>query len=211
MRILARLNAVELRNVQFVADAERLTGKIGEVLKRPTLATKRKYVVMLGLLLLLPLTWLISFFVPLTSLWRSQSVESCGLVGPIEFGQKFSGVYGGVIVDSTSASAEVQLMLVREDRSVKGTYLRGGICGTVTGEVAEDEMNFRWRWSGSSGRGRATQIGDNLSGTSGFNDATEGGGRSFACLESDTMKSGDLNRPSPIRRGVPKGSIGNRL
>src|SRR6516164_9383552 len=80
------------------------------------------------------------------------SVESCGLTGPIDAGVNFSGVYAGVVVDSSGA--EVQLKLVRDQNSVKGRYLRGGICGSVAGTVTGNQMTFSWDWASNSGRGR---------------------------------------------------------
>jgi hypothetical protein len=47
---LVRRNAVELRNTQFGADAERLIARINEVLNRPGVGTKRKRMVIAGIL-----------------------------------------------------------------------------------------------------------------------------------------------------------------
>src|SRR6516164_7796124 len=102
------------------------------------------------------------------------SVESCGLTGPIDAGLNFSGVFAGVVVDSSGA--EVQLKLVRDQNSVKGNYFRGGLCGGVSANVTGNRMAFSWNWAGNAGRGIISQTGDSLSGTFGFGDATEGGG-----------------------------------
>jgi TIR domain len=172
LKPLVRRNAVELRNAQFGADAERLVRRIGELLKKRTAATRRKYVMIVGMLLLAPLIWFASFLIPS----GRDSVESCGLIGPIEAGLEFSGVFAGVVVDAGQSGADIQLKLIRDQNSVRGSYFRAGICGGVGGDVVGNRMIFNWNWADSSGRGVATQIGDSLNGSSGFKDAMEGAG-----------------------------------
>jgi len=183
LKPLARRNAVELRNVQFGADAEQLIGRISKLLSKHNAAIRAKHLIIAGTALVAAmLIWVISTFIPITGIrWtdtkvdtKVDSVESCGLTGPIQAGVNFSGVYAGVVVDSSGA--EVQLKLVRDQNSVKGRYLRAGICGSVAGTVTGNQMTFSWDWASNSGRGVATQAGDSLSATSGFGNATEGGG-----------------------------------
>jgi hypothetical protein len=104
------------------------------------------------------------------------SVESCGLIGPDGNGLDFSGVFAGGVVDAGQSGADVQLKLVRDQNSVRGSYFRAATCGTISGNVTGNRMVFNWNWKDSFGRGIATQAGDILSGTFGFRDATEGGG-----------------------------------
>jgi hypothetical protein len=179
LRPLIKRNAVELRNVQFGADADRLVGRIGELLKRRTSETKRKYL-LIGIVLLAGMISSGVVFTSINILWPTvkqiKSVEDCDLVGTIKAGLKFSGIFDGIIVDSGQSGAAIQLKLVRDQNSVMGSYFRGGICGSIVGEVTADRMLFSWHWAGNFGRGIATQTEDRLSGTSGFNTATEGGG-----------------------------------
>jgi hypothetical protein len=106
------------------------------------------------------------------------------LTGAAGSGLDFSGVFTGVVAGGQSG-ADVQLKLVREQNSVRGSYFRAGICGTVSGNVTGNRMVFDWNWKDGFGRGIATQAGDSLSGTFGFRDATEGAGTLSLVLRRD--------------------------
>jgi hypothetical protein len=112
---------------------------------------------------------------PTTLRTEINTVENCGLIGPTGNGLDFSGIFAGV-VEAGQSRADVQLKLVRDQNSARGSYFRAGICGTISGNVTGNRMVFNWNWKDGFGRGIATQAGDSLSGTFGFRDATEGGG-----------------------------------
>ena len=180
VKSLVRRNAADLRNTQFGADADRIADRIAELLNRQTTATKWRYLLIAGSIILPVLVGLVVFLTPIRSLLmptaQTNSVENCELIGPTEPSVTFSGIFSGVIVDSGQSGAEVQLKLVRDKNRVRGSYFRAGICGTINGDVTGNRMTFTWHWVDGSGRGFATQNGDSLSGTSGFKEATEGGG-----------------------------------
>jgi hypothetical protein len=177
---LTKRNAVELRNTQFGADADRLIAIIGELLNKRTSATKRRYAVMGAIagcvLLLLVLSW----FLPRWSSWgndsKISSVNDCNLVGAIDPGVNFSGVFSGVVMDGPQSGVNIQLKLIRQENLVRGAYFRNGTCGSIRGLVSGDQMTFSWDWAGNSGRGIANQSGNSLGGTSGFQSQTSGGG-----------------------------------
>jgi hypothetical protein len=188
LKPLVRRNAVELRNAQFGVDVDQLVVRISELLNRRTTAARHRFIEFGGVLFLVCIISLGSLFLPIADLWRTglgwlglakriNSVEECGLVGDVKAELEFSGTFTGIIADSPENAAEVQLKLVREKDTVKGSYFRAGICGSVAGEVVGNQMIFRWRWADGSGRGVATQAGYILSGTSGFRDAVDGGGK----------------------------------
>jgi len=129
------------------------------------------------------LIWFASIFFPIGEWGRAlithtSGVENCNkALGPVVPDLDFSGVYAGVVVDDTQGGAEVQVKLVRDGNEVKGSYLRAGICGTMSGEVLGNRMSFKWTWADNSGRGTAIQVGNRLSGTSGFKDEITGAGK----------------------------------
>jgi hypothetical protein len=111
-------------------------------------------------------TWV---FVP--NAYSTSDVENCDRsLGPATPGLDFSGVFEGSIVDDGQSSATAQVKFVRNGYAVQGSYLRGEICGSVSGEVALDRLVFSWKWAGNSGHGVASQIADRVSGTFGFGD-----------------------------------------
>ena len=177
---LARRNAVELRNTQFGANFDRLVQKIREVLNSDSAHTRRWRMAIVAAVAFFALATLAIVFFPAAWLPRfssTQDVESCDKsLGPIEAGLDFSGIFSGVVVDGSQSGAEVQIKLVRAGNQVKGAYLRAGICGSISGEVRGKQLHLKWNWAGSSGRGIATQAAGSLSGSSGFNEETEGGG-----------------------------------
>ena len=87
----------------------------------------------------------------------------------------YSGVFTGVLEDA-QGKAEVQIKVVRNGDAVQGSYWRAGLCGRLSGEVVGNRLIFNWSWGGASGRGVASQTGTRLVGTSGFDDAMQGGG-----------------------------------
>lgn len=176
LKPLVRRNAAELRNTQFGVDAEHLVERIAKIINKHSRTTKRKYTA-IGMIFLVG-TLVVAFILFATWLQakKVKSVEACGVLGRVERGLAYSGVYTGVIVESGQSGASVELKLVREENSVRGDYFRAGICGGIVGEVDGNRMNFSWNWADASGRGMATQNGDSLSGTSGFKDAAQGAG-----------------------------------
>jgi TIR domain len=175
---LALRNAVELRNTQFGSDADRLVGKIFEALKVPT-HQRWWRMALVGTPVVALLAWITSLYAD--KWWPhfgAVNIENCDkTLGSIDTSDSFSGVFSGVVVESVQGGAEVQVKLVRNQNTVKGSYLRGGMCGTIVGEIVSDRrMIFRWNWAGNAGRGIATVSEDSMSGTSGFKDQTEGGG-----------------------------------
>src|SRR5262249_16208135 len=125
LKALTRRNAVELRNSQFGADANRLIGKIKEVLEEE--GTRRRQwgvlvAVVAGVITLGLSAWA---FIRMADLWhglfgRTSAVESCDrTLGPAAPDLEFSGVFAGVIVDGAQSGAEVQLKLVRNGDLVR--------------------------------------------------------------------------------------------
>ena len=112
-------------------------------------------------------------FIP--NAYSTSDVENCdrtlGPTTPFDF----SGVFEGSIVDGGQSSAAAQVKFVRNGNAVKGSYLRAEICGSVSGKVALDHLEFSWEWAGNSGHGIASQTADRVSGTFGFGDAKAGG------------------------------------
>jgi hypothetical protein len=182
LKPLARRNAVELRNTQFGADADRLIGKIREAIEEGATGTRRWRVAFAVTIAMVLLAWAMSAFVPIADWRRSlpgniSAVEDCDrTLGPTVPKIDFSGVFAGIVMDNQQSGADVQLKLVRNGNAVQGSYLRAEICGSITGEVTGNRLTFSWRWAGSSGRGIAAQTADGLSGTSGLRDEVEGGG-----------------------------------
>jgi hypothetical protein len=170
---------VELRNTQFSSDADRLIGNILQVLKAPKPRGRWWWMALVGSSALVMLVLIAS---PYLNNWWTRfgsavNIETCDrTLGPIEPGDIFSGIFSGVVVDSAQGGAEAQVKLVRSQNTVKGSYLRAGICGTIVGEIVNDRMIFRWSWAGNAGRGTGTFSEDSLSGTSGLKEQTEGGG-----------------------------------
>jgi hypothetical protein len=108
---------------------------------------------------------------------KATSVEACDeSLRPTSADGEFSGVYAGVVEDAQGRT-DVQLMLVRNGNTVQGSYFRAGVCGKVFGEITQGRLIFNWSWAGGSGRGIASQEGTKLSASSGFDEATEGGGK----------------------------------
>ncbi len=181
LKAFAQRNAVEVRNVQFGGDADRLAGKIREVLKNSEKRKSRWGTAFAGTiavaLLSLVASRLVSGSTWLHFLSRDKAaVENCDrTLDMAQPGVEFSGVFEGIVDDGPS-HAEVQLKLVRNDNAVQGSYLRAGLCGTVFGEVVGDRLLFNWRWAGNSGLGVAIQNGGKLSGSSGIKENINGGG-----------------------------------
>jgi hypothetical protein len=182
VKTLARRNAVELRNSQFGADADRLIGKIAQVVKKGH-ARLGWWQIAAGIVAAILLAWAALAVGPIAE-WRhslfnqKSAIEKCdGSLGPVVQGLDYSGVFAGIVVDGgQGGGADVQLKLVRDRNAVRGSYLRAGICGSVSGEVTDNRLIFNWNWAGNSGRGTATQVGEGLSGGSGLRDAVEGAG-----------------------------------
>jgi hypothetical protein len=185
---LVRRNAIELRNTQFGADADRLITKIGDILADRVLGVRRWRAALVATAAILFLAFAAWTLLPIDNWRRSRlgetiDVEDCNrTLGPITSGLDFSGVFKGSIVDSDQKRANIQLKLVRNGDSVQGSYLRAGICGTVTGRVSGEQLEFYWKWADSAGSGSASQLAGKLSGTSGFGTRVEGGG-SFELFE----------------------------
>jgi Tetratricopeptide repeat len=114
-------------------------------------------------------------FIP--NAYSTSDVENCDrTLGPAASGLDFSGVFEGSIVEGGQSRTAAQVKFVRNANAVQGSYLRGGICGSVSGEVTLDRLEFNWKWSGNSGHGIASQIADGVGGTFGFGEDAKGGG-----------------------------------
>jgi hypothetical protein len=74
---------------------------------------------------------------------------------------------------------------VRKGDAVQGSYLRGEICGSVSGKMTGNRLEFSWNWAGNSGHGIASQTADRLSGTSGFGEDAKGAG-TFVLIQRPT-------------------------
>jgi hypothetical protein len=113
-------------------------------------------------------------FIP--NAYSTSDVENCDrTLGPAMPGLDFSGVFEGSIVDGGQSSAAAQVKFVRNGNAVQGSYLRGEICGSVSGEVILDRLEFSWKWAGNSGHGVAFHVLDRVSGTFGFAEDANGG------------------------------------
>ena len=126
---------------------------------------------------------------------KTSDVENCDrTLGPTAPGLDFSGVFEGTVFDG-GGSAAAQVKLVRIGDAVRGSYLRGEICGTVSGKVTGNRLEFSWNWAGNSGHGIASQTADRLSGTSGFRDDTKGGG-TFVLVQRQAGRSASVAWPA---------------
>jgi tetratricopeptide (TPR) repeat protein len=104
-------------------------------------------------------------------------VENCdSTLGPAAAGLDFSGVFEGSIVEDGQSGTAAQVKFVRNGPSVRGSYLVGGICGSISGEVTHDRLEFSWQRAGNSVRGIASQIADRVSGMFGLGENAKGGG-----------------------------------
>ena len=114
-------------------------------------------------------------FIP--NAYSASDVENCdSTLGTAAVGVDFSGVFEGSILEGGQISAAAQLKFVRNGYSVRGSYLLGEICGSISGEVTRDRLEFSWRRAGNSGHGIASQIADRVSGTFGLGEDAKGGG-----------------------------------
>ena len=68
-------------------------------------------------------------------------------------GVDFSGVFEGSIVEGGQSGTAAQVKFVRNGHSVQGSYLLGEICGSISGEVTRDRLEFSWKRAGNSGHG----------------------------------------------------------
>src|SRR5262249_5163572 len=98
-------------------------------------------------------------------------------IGPSAFTLEFSGTFAGIIIDGPQSGADIQVKLARDGNAVQGSYLRAGLCGTISGDIENGQLKFAWSWGGNSGRGLATQTAETLTGTSGFREQADGGGK----------------------------------
>ena len=191
LKPLIRKNAVELRNTQFGADAERLVQRIAGLLNKRSRRTIHNYAAIGATSVfgaLIASFVFSSHLVSRSAIKKIESVQDCGIMGVIEDGLQYSGVYAGVIVDGAQHGATVELKLVRSNHLVSGDYFRAGICGNIKGEIVGNRMDFSWSWADASGRGTAVQNGEGLSGTSGFNNAVQGAGTFILFLRKTDRK-----------------------
>jgi len=114
-------------------------------------------------------------FIP--NAYSTSDVENCDrTLGPAAPGLDFPGVFEGSIVEGGQSGTAAQVKFVRNGHSVQGSYLLGEICGSISGEVTRDRLEFSWRRAGNSGHGIASQIADRVSGTFGLGEDAKGGG-----------------------------------
>jgi Tetratricopeptide repeat len=145
------------------------------------LSTRLWRITLVGTAAIAALAFATCAFVP--NAYSTSDVENCDrTLGPATPGLDFSGVFEGSIVDGGQSSAVAQVKFVRNGNAVQGSYLRGEICGSVSGEVTLDRLEFSWEWAGNSGRGIAFHIVDRVSGTFGFREDAKGGG-SFVLIQ----------------------------
>ena len=112
--------------------------------------------------------------------YSTNDVENCDRsLGPAAPGLDFSGVFDGSIFDGGQNGTAAQVKFVRNGQWVQGSYLLGGICGSIRGELTRDGLEFSWQRAGNSGRGTASQIADRVSGTFGLGEDAKGGGLYF--------------------------------
>jgi len=92
--------------------------------------------------------------------------------------QAFDGAYKGHWTDAKGMSLEIQMMLQRQQQTVRGKYQFGLGAAELEGIVTGDQLDFAWRWgSDYFGRGRLRATADGrLEGTWGYTQRVEGGG-----------------------------------
>jgi hypothetical protein len=113
----------------------------------------------------------------ISNAYSTSDVENCDrTLGPAAPGLDFSGVFEGSIVEVGQSGTAAQVKFVRNGSSVRGSYLLGGTCGSIGGEVTRDRLEFNWKRAGDSGHGIASQIADRVSGTFGLGEDAKGGG-----------------------------------
>jgi len=90
----------------------------------------------------------------------------------------FDGTYDGEFT-SGGGSIAIRVVLQRRGDTVTGRYSYGASEGEITGVVKDGVLHYTWREPGAQGRAvaRATADGAGMSGTWGYGDASEGGGR----------------------------------
>jgi hypothetical protein len=182
LKAFARRNATELRNIEFSADADRLIEKLADLVENKGSGIRRWRFAGAGaaaLALLLLLGWGILTVAPIAARLFDQTsaVEKCDKgLGSVVQGLDYSGIFRGVVIDAAQTGADVELKLVRNGDEVTGSYLRAGMCGSISGRVEGGRLVFNWKWAGSKGRGTAALREESLSGTTGLGHAIEGGG-----------------------------------
>jgi Flp pilus assembly protein TadD len=136
---------------------------------------RRRRVTLAGVATIASLAFAMWAFIP--NAYSTSDVENCDrTLGPAAPGLDFSGVFEGSIVEAGQSGTAAQVKFVRNGHSVQGSYLLGGICGSISGEVTRDRLEFSWRRAGNTGHGIASQIADRVSGTFGLGEDAKGGG-----------------------------------
>ena len=136
---------------------------------------RRRRVTLAGVAAIASLAFATWAFIP--NAYSASDVENCDrTLGPAAPGLDFSGVFEGSIVEVGQSGTAAQVKFVRNGHSVRGSYLLGEICGSISGEVTRDRLEFSWRRAGNSGHGIASQIADRVSGTFGLGEDAKGGG-----------------------------------
>ena len=136
---------------------------------------RRRRVTLAGVAAIASLAFATWAFIP--NAYSTSDVENCDrTLGPAAPGLDFSGVFEGSIVEGGQSGTAAQVKFVRNGHSVQGSYLLGEICGSISGEVTRDRLEFSWRRAGNSGHGIASQIADRVSGTFGLGEDAKGGG-----------------------------------
>jgi hypothetical protein len=136
---------------------------------------RRRRVTLAGAAAIASLAFATWAFIP--NAYSTSDVENCDrTLGPAAPGLDFSGVFEGSIVEGGQSGTAAQVKFVRNGHSVQGSYLLGEICGSISGEVTRDRLEFSWRRAGNSGHGIASQIADRVSGTFGLGEDAKGGG-----------------------------------
>jgi hypothetical protein len=99
---------------------------------------------------------------PAWSPGQTTTVETCDRsLGQIDTSVTFAGVFSGRVTEG-QGYADAQVKLRRDGNVVRGSYLREGVCGTISGEVKGDQFLFSWNWASGSGRGIANQSDDKV-------------------------------------------------
>lgn len=92
--------------------------------------------------------------------------------------QPFDGDYVGQWTDAKGVSLEFRMSLRRQGTTVRGTYEFGMGTAELEGTVADDQLDYAWRWGAEYfGRGKMKSLaGGALQGTWGYTRRSEGGG-----------------------------------
>jgi hypothetical protein len=92
--------------------------------------------------------------------------------------QPFDGNYVGQWTDAKGVSLDFRMSLQRQGATVRGTYEFGMGTAELEGTIADDQLDYAWRWGTEYfGRGKMKSLANGaLQGTWGYTRRSEGGG-----------------------------------